>query len=101
MALEIEATGDVIRLRGEVDLSTATEFFDALVVGIGEGGSVTLELSGVTFMDSTGIKALISATHHLDPDVELVLRGAPPALQRLFDLTRLGHVPGIRLEPPG
>jgi anti-anti-sigma factor len=98
MALEIEATGEGLRLRGEVDLSTAEALLDALRELIHAGGPLIVDLSGITFMDSTGVKALISATHHLEPEDELVLRSPTLPLQRLFDLTRLAHVPGIRVE---
>ena len=101
MALEIEPSGEGLRLRGEVDLSTAEAFAHALRERIDAGGSVTVDLSEVTFMDSTGVKALIVATHQLVPGEELVLREPSPPLQRLFELTRLDHVPGIRVVRSG
>jgi anti-anti-sigma factor len=97
MALDIEPAGQVLQLHGEVDLSTAEAFAVALRGAIGAGGSVTVDLSDVSFMDSTGVKVLITATHALEPGAELVLRAPSSPLERLFELTRIDHVPGIRV----
>ena len=51
-------TESVVRLEGELDLATAASLRDA----IDElDGRVVVDLSGVTFTDSTGLAALISA----------------------------------------
>src|SRR3546814_16905205 len=68
-AIEVgEPTADEldVRVRGELDMSTAPELSAALVKA-GEGGSgpIKLDLSGVTFLDSSAIGALISAGQEL------------------------------------
>jgi anti-sigma B factor antagonist len=47
----------VIRLRGELDLTTAYKLADGLS-GL-EGSAVVVDLSGLTFIDSSGISVLV------------------------------------------
>jgi len=59
---EIDADGqDVLVVTGDVDLATAPEFVAAADAWTASGrqGTVRLDLSGVTFLDSTGISALL------------------------------------------
>jgi anti-anti-sigma factor len=49
--------GGVVRVAGELDMATADEFARALQ-GL---GSVTIECSKLTFLDSSGIKVLVLA----------------------------------------
>ena len=58
---------------------------------------VTVDLSGLVFLDSSGIDALVTAHRRLGDD--LVVMGVPARCWRLFDLTGLGELLGI--EPFG
>src|SRR3546814_17382393 len=68
-AIEVgEPTADEldVRVRGELDMSTAPELSAALVkAGEGASGPIKLDLSGVTFLDPSAIGALISAGQQL------------------------------------
>lgn len=57
-----EPAGDgvVIRIKGELDLAAAPELVDA-IVDSNESPRVSLDLSGVTFLDSSAIGALVAA----------------------------------------
>lgn len=47
---------------GRVDEATATEFMDGLVAAAGEGGALlVLDLSGIAYMSSRGLRALTLA----------------------------------------
>lgn len=50
-----------VEVRGELDLSTSPELGTVLRHEITAGRSVLLDLSGVTFIDSTGLNALLAA----------------------------------------
>ncbi|MFF1519531.1 STAS domain-containing protein [Streptomyces sp. NPDC058305] len=52
----------VLALSGEIDYDSAGRFADALVAVQGPGPQrIVVDFAGVTFMDSTGITALVSA----------------------------------------
>jgi anti-anti-sigma factor len=55
-----ERSATVITLIGEVDLATAPDLERRLATAVASGDTVT-DLSGVDFMDSTGLRVLISA----------------------------------------
>jgi anti-anti-sigma factor len=53
------------------------------------GRGLVLDLSEVTFVDSSMLKELLRAATELDRyETRLVLAGVPDAVQRLLDLTR-------------
>lgn len=53
----------VVELRGELDVSNADDLRERLLAIIGEdrASSLILDLSGLSFMDSTGISVLVAA----------------------------------------
>jgi anti-anti-sigma factor len=53
---------DRIVVTGDIDLGSALGFADDLLAAIGDDGSgkLELDLSGVTFIDSSGLQALIT-----------------------------------------
>jgi anti-anti-sigma factor len=61
-----------LTLRGELDLGTAGQLESALAEA---DGDVLLDLRGLTFMDSTGVRVLLEAAERDGPR----LRIAPPA----------------------
>ena len=54
----------VVTVAGELDLSQAEELGARLDALIKPGGIVALDVAGLTFMDSTGLRVLLQATAH-------------------------------------
>jgi anti-sigma B factor antagonist len=54
----------VIRIKGELDMAAAPDLTEA-IVGAKDSAGVTLDLSGVTFLDSSAIGALVSSGRSL------------------------------------
>lgn len=54
-----EAGGVTLRLTGAMDLVTREAITDAGMAVVERGEPLTLDLAGVTFIDSTGIGALV------------------------------------------
>ncbi|MDQ1620343.1 MAG: anti-sigma factor antagonist [Actinomycetota bacterium] len=51
----------VVTVGGEVDLGTANQLSDYAVTALQDSGpSLVIDLAGVTFMDSTGLKVLLA-----------------------------------------
>ena len=82
----------IARLGGEIDISNAERLQSLLSATIGEG-SVVIDLSRVTFMDSAGLSAMIVAyrrgqgAHHT-----LRLAGAKGPVRRVLEITQLDIV---------
>ena len=78
---------------GEIDLATVGQLEDALAASIGNGDTdVAVDLTGVTFMDSTGLRALLAANQNLSESghrLALIVAGGP--VDRLLDISGVGQ----------
>ena len=77
--------------RGELDVATADQLARTLEPVI-EGGAtlVVLDLSDVTFLDSSGLRTIVrGATALEDQGGRLVVDGASPAVSRVLEVTGL------------
>jgi anti-sigma B factor antagonist len=93
-ALDVWREGDrtVIGLYGEHDLNTEAELTGALAsfCGVGGVGDVTVDLSQVTFVDSTTIAALLGARNlMLRQNRRLILRAPSAHARRILQLCGL------------
>jgi anti-anti-sigma factor len=81
----------VLTLRGELDMASASELKAALVRVCEEKPRVlTLDLRGLTFIDSTGLQAIIAASQECEKlAAEFRLIPGPPAIQRVFEIVGL------------
>jgi anti-sigma B factor antagonist len=80
-----------IRVEGELDLATAADLERELKrVEATDARSIVLDLSGVQFIDSTGVRLLVQAhaRSRADSNRLSLLRG-PAAVQRVLELTGL------------
>jgi anti-anti-sigma factor len=75
----------VARVRGEIDMVTCVRLRDAIEPHLGPGQRVVLELSGVSFMDSSCLNLLLHARTTLSTDGgSLILRNPSGAARRLL-----------------
>lgn len=97
VGLEVSTADDVgwtvLAVTGEIDISTAAVFEDALQGAIKTSKQVVVDLSGVRFMDSTGLGVLMRAQKHQD-GVGAFLRLAAPSdrVVRILGVTQLDSV---------
>jgi anti-sigma B factor antagonist len=54
-------SGPVVTVNGEIDLETSSELSAVLASLEPPGGAVDVDLSGVPYIDSTGLRALLTA----------------------------------------
>jgi anti-sigma B factor antagonist len=97
----VEGPRQTLVLAGELDLATAPELERMTELSCADGaGELVLDLSGLSFIDSTGLRAILMAREQCEEHgCELFLTPGPPAVQRLFELTGLlERLPF--LEPP-
>jgi anti-anti-sigma factor len=79
-----------VSLRGELDLSTVGKVDDELERCERAAGIVLLDLSKLTFLDSTGLRCVVRADERAREDGRrLVVVKGPEAVQRVFEITRL------------
>ena len=89
--------GGVLRVVGELDVATAPELQARLSA---HRGPAILDLREVTFIDSTGLRALVGATQARSRPESLVLRAPSPAVRRLIELAALTEQLAIEPEAP-
>lgn len=81
----------VLAVTGEVDMTTAPELAKAIELVSDHTASVVVDLSGVTFLDSSGLGALLRAQRELG-ERGIGLRVVTPAdspVRRVFEITQL------------
>ena len=83
---------------GEVDLATVDEFLAEANACIDDAPEmVEIDLGAVTFIDSSGIGALVRIRNAArDRDKVLVLTNVPASVERLFAVTGLSEAFDIR-----
>jgi anti-sigma B factor antagonist len=106
----------IVTVSGELDVFTSPRLRETLL-DVVEGGALHLivDLSGVEFLDSTGLGVLVGIHHRLQAhDGTMSFVGASERLRRVFHITRLDklftihptlddalrHAAGDSVEPP-
>ncbi len=81
-----------VTITGEVDASTADRLrLTILDAASTPGAQLEVDLTGVTFMDSTGLQAIADASRALQGRGSgLVLRNVPRQVRRLLAITDIG-----------
>lgn len=97
--LQIAASDDntSFALAGELDAHTATQL-DTMLAATEPSASIDLDLSAVTFLDSSGLRTLVA--QHAAREEQggaLVLRSPSPSVVKLLDIT--GLTDHLRVDP--
>ena len=105
MQLLAEPRDDILIVRAmdnRIDAAVAIQFKEHMRDLVKAAPSrVMLDLSGVTFLDSSGLGALVAVMKLLGPDRRLELCGLTPAVERVFRLTRMDTVFTVHRTVPG
>lgn len=76
-----------------IDAALAIQFKEAMRAETGDGPSrVILDLSGVEFIDSSGLGAIVASMKQLNGQRQLDLAGLTPTVDKVFRLTRMDTV---------
>ena len=100
-SLEIceRAPGEVrLLVAGEVDMDVAPSLLDSILcAALSYGGHpITVDLGGVTFMDSAGLAALLEAHRRLlAQDQALVIEGVDGRIRRIMELAGVADHLGV------
>jgi len=94
LALSTEAGRSVVHVHGELDVSTAPMLGAALLAMLDQPEALVVDVRSVTFMDSSGLKAITDAWQAAERrDEPRFSVGGPlrPPVRRVFDVTGLGN----------
>lgn len=106
ISIDIQAQSNTLvkaKISGEIDAYTAPKLRETLMpYGDNEGMKLLVDLSGVSYMDSTGLGVFVGLFKSLrGKDGELLLTGLSNRLKRLFDITGLTDIMEINTEVEG
>lgn len=92
------ADGPVVVLSGEADTTTAALLRETLAAQLGTGARlVTIEVSGLSFLDSASMRVLILAARALrGRHGRLVLARPQPVVARLLEITGADRLLDVR-----
>jgi anti-sigma B factor antagonist len=84
----------VVKADGRIDLSNADDFKDALVAAVANAGSaVTVDLSGVDYISSAGLRALMIASRSAKSGKKgFAIAGLTPLVAEIFTISRFDKV---------
>jgi len=92
----------VFRLRGDLDISNVEAIGRQLEDALRENEDLTLDLEGLTFMDSQGLQMLIKlGKQALEQRKSVRVANAPGQVRRLFDLAVPSGIPGVEITDLG
>jgi anti-anti-sigma factor len=95
--VETGPSGTIVKISGELDLVSEPQLNQALEQA--DGTPLTVDLSELAFMDSTGLRALLSAARK-HPELQISGPLQPP-VQRLLELTQTLAILPYKSGGPG
>lgn len=96
-----EGSALIVAARGEIDMATAPRIEAVLRDGEGEVETVVLDLREVTFLDTSGIRLIVSEQKRAREHGHrfAVVRG-PRSVERIFAIAGLDEEPGLLVDDP-
>lgn len=90
----IEQDGSAtVYLTGDVDLERSPQARETLLAAVKKGHPVTVDLSGVTYMDSSGVASLVEAFQKSRAtNVEFTLARVSDQVRKVLMLARLDKI---------
>jgi anti-anti-sigma factor len=94
----IPSDSGTLRLVGELDLGTVSVLTDAIEQMAPANGGITLDLSELTFIDSSGLHALATCAKALDGKGPLILANPTSWVLKVFELVGFPKYPPIEIR---
>jgi anti-sigma B factor antagonist len=95
--VDVARGNPVIAFFGEIDISTVQAVSTVLEPLTEVGGPVTVDLSAVSFMDSSGVHALFKAAAALGDRGCIILHGVGGSVSKVLRITGADSVPNIHV----
>jgi anti-sigma B factor antagonist len=92
-----------VKVKGEIDAYTAPKLRESLFpLSEQENVKMTVDLSQVTYMDSTGLGVFVGLFKNVRAyNGDFAIEGLSDRLKRLFDITGLGDIINIKSDTEG
>lgn len=105
MGIERQAYASVTVLvpSGRLDHNGSEPFKDAMLDALGEDGSqsVVVDLAGVDYISSVGLRAVMIASKHARGGKgKLLVAALQPTVLEIFEISRFNHVVGMHDTVP-
>jgi anti-anti-sigma factor len=100
MQLEITRTEDGFRLDGELDMATADDL-SQIFRDAPSNLPIVLDFSGVSFMDSSGLRALLEGAGQPTGCGPVVIVNPTAQVRRVLDISIPGGTPGLEVRDLG
>lgn len=93
VSLHDEGQWVVVSVMGEIDLATSPALREALDDAVSRGPNVVVDLTGTTFLDSTGLSDLVRGREEAtDKGRQFHLVVTNPRVHRVLEITGLSEV---------
>ena len=96
----IQGDPPMLQVDGEIDLSTADQLRAALREALSSDPNVVIDMSGITFFDATGLRALLQVAESRNEAGPLPLINAF-RVEWVLDLVGLSGLPSIEVRGTG
>jgi anti-sigma B factor antagonist len=97
MQLQITRTEDGFRLDGELDMATADDL-SQIFRDAPSNDPIVLDFSGVSFMDSSGLRALLEGAGQPTGCGPVVIVNPSAQVRRVLDISIPGGTPGLEVR---
>jgi len=85
-------------VNGELDMATVPIMDIAIVDAVARGGPISIDLTDLTFLDSSGMAAILKAANDL-PSGCLVLHGVHDGVRKVTELMGIDKAENIHVIP--
>ena len=89
--------GAGLKVSGELDLSTAPRLTEALL-SVPATGEFSLELSEISFLDSSGLSAILAFARSRNGSGPLVILNPSEPVARILEITRIDQHAAIEIR---
>jgi anti-sigma B factor antagonist len=90
----------IVHLRGELDMAAQDRARRILLPEARNRSFLTLDLSQLTFCDSTGLNLMVEVLFALPKGGRLQVLGANRSIRKLFDVSGLSRHPAVLVRSP-
>jgi anti-anti-sigma factor len=89
--------GGAFSISGELDLSSEAIVRQHILASARHGATMRLDLSGLTFIDSSGINVLVQILHTIGPEGRLTIEQPSPFVRRVLQVAGLDRHPSMAI----
>ena len=98
MDLQITPIDEGFRVEGELDMATADDLSQLLKDASTDSHPLLLDFSRVSFMDSSGLRAVLEGAGQRNGDGPVVIVDPSPQVRRLLDISIPDGCPGLEVR---